>query len=109
MRLVVIESPFAAGRGFSVEENIAYARRCMADCLGRGEAPIASHLLYTQESVLDDSVPEERKLGIEAGLRWATKAEVSIFYIDHGWSVGMLAAFARADHEGRPVEIRGLA
>ncbi len=34
MRLVIIESPFAG----SVKENIDYARRCVRDSLGRGEA-----------------------------------------------------------------------
>ena len=43
---------------------MAYARACVADCLRRGEAPIASHLLYTQPGVLDDDVPEERAQGI---------------------------------------------
>jgi hypothetical protein len=36
----------------------------------RGESPIASHLLYTQPGILKDDVPEERPLGIEAGLAW---------------------------------------
>jgi len=43
-----------------VEENLKYLRRCMVDCLKRGEAPYASHGLYTQEGVLDDTVSEER-------------------------------------------------
>ena len=55
MELVVLESPFAG----NVEMNIHYARACMADCLARGEAPFASHLLYTQPGILDDDIPEE--------------------------------------------------
>jgi hypothetical protein len=66
MRRVVLESPFAG----DVEANLKYARECMADCLRRGEAPIASHLLYTQPGILDDTKPEERKLGMEAGFTW---------------------------------------
>ena len=42
MVLVLLESPYA---GY-VERNLAYARACMRDCLLRGEAPFASHLLY---------------------------------------------------------------
>jgi hypothetical protein len=57
-RLVIVESPFAG----DVAANLSYGRRCMADCLRRGEAPFASHLLYTQPGVLDDSLPEERQL-----------------------------------------------
>lgn len=70
MRKVVVESPYAG----NVERNLAYARACLHDCLLRGEAPIASHLLYTQPGVLDDDRPEERKLGIEAGLVWGALA-----------------------------------
>ena len=66
MKRVIIESPYAG----DVERNLRYARAAMKDCLHRGEAPYASHLLYTQEGVLDDDVPGERKLGISAGLSW---------------------------------------
>ena len=102
--LVILESPFAG----DVEANVAYARAAMADCLRRGEAPIASHLLYTQPGVLDDDVPAERALGIEAGLAWGRVADAAVFYIDRGWSKGMLAALERHRSEGRPVEERSL-
>ena len=88
MLKVVIESPYAG----DIERNVKYARECMADCLKRGEAPIASHLLYTQEGVLDDNKPEEHKLGVESGLLWAKEADMAVFYIDHGISLGMLHA-----------------
>ena len=88
MILVILESPYA---GF-IERNIQYARKCIADSLKRGEAPIASHLLYTQEGILNDKIPEERKLGIEAGLAWVKVADKSVFYIDYGMSKGMTAA-----------------
>ena len=42
--------------------SVGDARRAMLDCLKRGEAPFASHLLYTQ--ALDDSDAAHRKLGI---------------------------------------------
>lgn len=57
MRLVIIESPFAG----DVEKNTRYARACVRDSLLRGEAPIASHLLYTQGGILNDDVPAERQ------------------------------------------------
>ena len=47
MILVVIESPYAG----DVEANVAYAKRCVLDCLRLGEAPYASHLfLHSQDS-----------------------------------------------------------
>lgn len=105
LRLVVVESPYAG----DVERNVTYARAAMADCLRRGEAPIASHLLYTQPGILDDLIPEERRLGIEAGLVWARHAEASVVYTDLGISGGMRLAVDRAESERRPVEYRTLA
>lgn len=104
MKLVVLESPYAG----DVERNVAYARAAMRDCLSRGEAPIASHLLYTQEGVLDDDIPGERARGIAAGLEWARVAEAVVFYVDRGWSRGMLAAKERHADEGLPIEYRSL-
>ena len=102
MRLVVIESPYAG----DIEKNLDYARRAMAHSLSLGEAPIASHLLYTQEGILDDSVAEERALGIEAGLLWARHAELTAVYADLGISPGMAEAIKRSVYEGREVDIR---
>jgi hypothetical protein len=102
MRKVIIESPYAG----DVDRNTTYARRAMADSLRRGEAPIASHLLYTQGGILDDSNPDERKLGIAAGLAWRDRADAIIFYADLGWSKGMQDARCLYDQEGRAYEIR---
>lgn len=85
MRRVIIESPYAG----DVERNLRYLRACMADCLARGEAPFASHGLYTQPGVLDDTKPEERKLGIEAGFAWRGAADATVVYTDLGGSRGM--------------------
>jgi hypothetical protein len=104
IRLVIIESPFAG----DVERNTAYARAAMLDCLRRGEAPYASHLLYTQPGVLDDANPEERTLGIEAGLAWGARADATVVYRDLGVSRGMALGVARATAAGRPVEWRTL-
>lgn len=104
MRRVIIESPYAG----DVARNVRYARACMADCLRRGEAPLASHLLYTQPGILRDEVPEERALGIEAGLVWALQADATVVYTDLGWSRGMRAGVLHAEAARRPVEIRTL-
>jgi len=104
MRLVIIESPYAG----EVAANETFARACLCDSLHRGEAPIASHLLYTQPGVLDDAVLEERALGISAGLAWRKVADYAVFYDNRGWSSGMLAARQLYDSEGFPYEIRTL-
>lgn len=104
MKLVIVESPFAG----DVAGNIKYARAAIRDCLLRGEAPIASHLLYTQEGVLDDDVPDERTLGINAGLEWGRAAEMTAVYIDKGISKGIAYGIQRAIEEGRPIVFRSL-
>lgn len=104
MRLVILESPYAG----DVEANEAYARRCMKDCLQRGEAPFASHLMYTQPGVLDDTDPAERALGIRAGLQWAKHADAAVVYTDRGVSDGMKLGIARHEANGVPVEYRAL-
>ena len=104
MKLVILESPYAG----NVRRNLRYARACLRDSLRRGECPLASHLLYTQEGVLDDNLPEERALGIEAGLAWGRVAEATVVYTDLGWSKGMLFGVERAREQGRPVEVRTL-
>jgi hypothetical protein len=102
MRLVFIESPYAG----DVERNLRYARAAMRDCLTRGEAPFASHCLYTQPGVLDDNVISERALGIGAGQAWGDKADATVVYDDMGVSPGMQYGIDRAIKAGRPIEYR---
>lgn len=101
-RLVIVESPFAG----DVEKNTTYARRCVRDALSRGEAPIASHLLYTQLGILDDNIPAERQWGIDAGLAWRRVADASVVYTDLGISRGMEYGIRAAQHAGMDIEYR---
>lgn len=104
MRLVIIESPFAGDE----EANVEYGRRCVRDSLLRGEAPIASHLLYTQPGILRDGVPSERKRGIDAGLAWRAVAHASVVYTDKGISPGMQYGIDKARAAGLAIEFRAL-
>lgn len=104
MRLVVVESPYAG----DVKKNLMYLRACLRDCLKRGEAPFASHALYTQPGVLDDDVPEQRAHGIDAGFAWRSVADATVVYIDLGVTSGMELGIAHAAKGGRPVEHRTL-
>lgn len=104
MKRVIIESPYAG----NVERNLRYLRAAMRDCLRRGEAPFASHGLYTQPGVLDDLVPDERKLGIAAGFEWREVAEATVVYEDLGISRGMLLGIEHAFLAGRAVVYRKL-
>jgi hypothetical protein len=98
--LAIVETPYSG----DVEANTAYARACLLDSLRRGEAPIASHLLHTQ--VLDDMQPDERSLGIEAGLAWYRVATKCVVYTDRGISGGMKMGIDRASLQGVAIEYR---
>lgn len=105
MKLVIIESPYA---GIYLRRNIAYAKEAIHHSLKLDEAPLASHLLYTQPGILRDDEPAERKLGIAAGLAWYRVADTIAFYIDHGWSPGMRDALARAKQLHKSFEYRAI-
>lgn len=102
MKKVIVESPYAG----NILVHIAYAKRAIKDSLDRSEAPYASHLFFTQEGILDDTKPEERKLGIEAGLLWGKSADLTAVYSDYGLSKGMEMGIERAKQENRPIEYR---
>lgn len=107
---VIVESPYKGKsvNGTSVAHNVDYLRACMRDCLLRGEAPYASHGLYTQPGVLADDIHEERELGIAAGFAWREAADLTVVYIDLGVSEGMQRGVEDATERGCPVEYRSL-
>jgi hypothetical protein len=97
--IVIIESPFAG----DLERNARYL-----DSLRRGEAPFASHGLYTRPGVLRDADPAEREQGIRAGFAFRRVAARTVFYTDLGISEGMCQGFEDAKSIGHPVEYRKL-
>ena len=105
--LVILESPYA-GNWFQRWLNVRYARRCIKDSLMQGEKPIASHLLYTQPGILDDSNPIDRAVGIKAGLAWLKVADKSVVYTDRGITSGMEQGIKAAEDAGVSVVYRSL-
>lgn len=105
-RTVMLESPYAAKDGRSVQDHVDYARKCMLDSLRRGEAPFPSHLLYTQ--VLDDLEPHERSQGLDANFAWADSSDALVCYVDYGISDGMARAIDNAAKSNTPIEYRKL-
>ena len=100
--IVIIESPYAG----DVQTNTAYLRAALHDCLMRGEAPFASHGLYTQ--CLDDTVPEERAMGIQAGFAFREVSDYTVVYEDLGISPGMQLGIDDAHKKTIPVKYRSL-
>lgn len=104
MRRVIVESPFAG----DVETNRRYLNDCLRDCLERGEAPFASHAIYTRDGVLNDDDPQERGRGMQAGFEWRAAAESTVVYTDLGVSIGMVAGVKHAETLGQAIEYRSL-
>jgi hypothetical protein len=105
MLRVIIESPY---RG-DLARNIAYARTAVRHSLDLGEAPFAAHLLYTQPGILDDDLPRERAIGLQAGYEWYHDADLVAFYVDLGWSIGMHKAIKIARLFQRKFVVRTIA
>lgn len=101
---VIIESPYAG----DVEGNVEYARKCVRHSLLKGEAPLASHLLYTQPNILDDKDPLERAMGMQCGWEWMGAAVTVAFYIDKGISGGMIEGFNQAMLTDADIEVRSI-
>lgn len=100
MKRVIIESPFAG----DINLHMGYLRRCLRDSLMRGEAPFASHRIYT--FCLNDIDPVEREIGMQAGFAWAERADLTAVYTDFDISEGMKEGIEHAIRCGRPVEYR---
>lgn len=98
--LVCIESPY---KGKELRRNKAYLGRAMRSSLLSGEAPFASHGLYTIPNCLKDNKPEERALGIQAGLDFAACCDMTVVYADYGISDGMHEGLLYARSKGRPI------
>jgi len=124
VKLVIIESPYKG----DVERNNRYLRSCIRDCINRGESPYASHRMLTD--ALNDNDPIERTIGIQAGLAWRNVRQTvyrtpegplddsrkiigfdrvsHIFYLDLGWSEGMVLARSTYDKDDILYEERKL-
>jgi hypothetical protein len=99
--LVMVESPY---RGLTTAEAEGYAEAACWDCMERGEAPFASHLLYTR--FLDDKDPKQRELGMIFGRAWIKIADLMAVYEDLGISAGMKTAMELAEKLQVDIQIR---
>lgn len=107
MKLVIIESPFAADTDEGFVANEHYAQNCAKFGLTRwDESGWGSHMIWPQ--FLDDTDKAERMLGITAGLAWSRAADYHVFYTDRGWSKGMIDALGYCIRNQRAFRLRSL-
>jgi hypothetical protein len=88
----------SACRG-DVAANVEVARAACREVLRVGDAPFAPHLLYPD--LLDDDVPAERALGMEAGRRWLAMSHEVLVVGEV--TAGMREEIATAEALGIPV------
>jgi hypothetical protein len=101
--IVVIESPYG---GENVERNVRYLRAAIRDSLDRGEAPFASHGLYT--TGVDDTFSKDRSNDIAKGFRFRDVCEYTVVYTDLGISQGMELGIRDSKKKCKPVKYRTL-
>lgn len=100
--LVLIESPYSG----NVALHMEYLRACFRDALNRGEVPLATHKLYTD--VLDDTIPEQRALGMSMLKELIEQTKLSAVYYDLGISPGMTQGVIYALSIGKHIDARSL-
>lgn len=101
--LVVIETPYAG----DVKLNNEYTKLCLRDSMiNHSENPQALHLIYTK--VIDDTIPEQRNIGITKSFDVHKAASKKIYYLDRGFSRGMEDGLVHAINEGVDIEFRVL-
>ena len=104
VELVLLESPYYSEDESVMKENVKFAEACMRNSLMRGEAPMASHLLYTR--VLDED--GERSIGMSAAMSWQTVVDKLVVYSDRGITDGMTESINLAVKKGLRIEYRTL-
>lgn len=114
-----IESPYHNDDHKLLKRNICYAILALKDATTNyGNAAYASHLLNTQfvlngsHYYVGDDVADKFSVGREAVISIThairMKSDKIVFYVDFGYSRGMLAAKNVALENGIPIEERRL-
>jgi hypothetical protein len=109
--MVVIESKFSG----KIDHHMRYLDMCIFDCLARKEVPFASHKMFCSHSLAKNFwVPDNsskwdvftRDYCIHISDAIRLKAEKVVFYVDFGWSNGMIYAKKMCEKHGLKMEIR---
>lgn len=107
MKLVYICSPYRAEDAETVQRNIEYAKELTRTVLMNGDCPVTPHLYMTL--CLDDSVEEERVIGLEAGMELLRRCNRVVVGTKYGISEGMAAEIQCAKDGGMRIEYKEMA
>ncbi|RKM61006.1 hypothetical protein D6855_03670 [Butyrivibrio sp. CB08] len=101
MKTVYICSPYRATSEAQLDNHIDYAQELTRTALAAGLAPITPHLYLTQ--VTDDSKPDERARGLEAGTALLLTCDFCVMGNRYGISAGMQGELQAAGAADIPV------
>jgi hypothetical protein len=87
--------------------SLTHGARCVTRCSAVNRRS-RLNLFLAQPGVLDDAIPDERRLGTDAGHAWLEVADACVAYTDLGISDGMWRGIEAARQAGVPVEFRKL-
>ena len=96
MKLIYVASPYSG----DVKDNIKFARDACRFVMENGHAFFAPHLIYPQ--ILNDRIPEERRLGMDMGLAVLSKCD-ELWAFGVVVSKGMQREIDHAEQLGIPV------
>ena len=101
-RRVFICSPYS----FDPVKGAEIATRLCRMAVDEGQFPFAPHLLYPR--FLDEHSPDERELGIKAGISYLEHCDEVWVYAAEGISSGMRLEIEAASRLGVPVRFKEL-
>lgn len=103
--IILLESPYLHEHPIDGEEYSIYLSRCLRDSLKRGEAPIATHAMYTRPGVLNLSIGEAT-LATLASDDLAELIPITVAYTDYGITEKMDLGLDRAGRWKHTIEYR---
>lgn len=103
-RTALLVTPFMAEDPSKAARMVRYALRATRDSLNKGEAPLASHLFFSE--VLNIRNPIERDIGLQSQLNWMKACDVVVVYLDFGITPAMQVAINNAILRHRKIEYR---
>ena len=102
--MIYICSPYRANTEEQLQKHIEYARELTRAELLAGRCPVAVHLYMTQ--CLDEDKPEERSIGLAAGIGASHHCHKMVVGKRFGISEGMSGEIRTAEELGIEIEYR---
>lgn len=108
---VFVESPYSG----DVDRNLRYLMLCNIDAFARNEMATSSHSFMTthpaaQQYFVSDYAPEwdiyTRDQAIHQAHVLRKRCDLTVFYVDLGWSSGMKVGKAYCDANNLPYDVR---